>query len=130
MKLDHPHLTLARTLWSAAADGDAEALGLLFDEDVCWRTIGLNPLSGEYRGPEEVLDFLAQVGEASDEFSSQLGSVYVNDEGAVVLYHVSARRGSKTLEMDYLLHLRVRNSLIVEALTVPVDQRTNDQFWS
>jgi ketosteroid isomerase-like protein len=105
MKLDHPHLTLARTLWSAAADGDAEALGLLFDEDVCWRTIGLNPLSGEYRGPEEVLDFLAQVGEASDEFSSQLGSVYVNDEG-------------------------VRNSLIVEALTVPVDQRTNDQFWS
>jgi len=130
MKPDHPHFTLARTLWSAIADGDAETLGLLFAEDVTWRGVGLNPLAGTYHGPDEVLDYLASVGELTDEFSSRLKSIYVNDEGAVVIYHVSAIRDGRSLEMDHLTRLDVRNGVVVEALTVPVDQRVNDEFWS
>ena len=127
---DHPHLTLARALWAATADGDAEALRLLFHADVQWRAVGLNPLSGLYHGPEEVLHYLAKVGESSDQFTSRFESVYVNDEGAVIVYHVSARRGVKTLEMDYLLRLEVRNGRITQATMIPLDQRENDEFWS
>ena len=130
MKPDHPHFTLARTLWSAVAEGDAEALGLLFAEGVTWNALGLNPLAGTYHGPDEVLDYLARVGETADEFSSRLESIYINDEGAVVIYHVSATRGGRSLEMDYLTRLRVRNGVVVEAWVVAVDQRENDEFWS
>jgi ketosteroid isomerase-like protein len=130
VKPDHPYLTLARTLWSAIADGDAEALGLLLAEDVAWRAVGLNPLAAVYRGPDQVLDYLARVGEMTDEFSSRLESIYINDEGAVVVHHVSARRGVRSLEMDFLTRLGVRNGVVVEALVVPVDQRANDEFWS
>jgi ketosteroid isomerase-like protein len=130
MKPDHPHFTLARTVWSAIADGDAETLGLLFAEDVTWRAIGLNPLAGTYHGPDEVLDYLARVGESTDEFSSRLESIYINDEGAVVIYHVSATRQGRSLETDYLTRLDVSNGVVVEALMVPVDQRENDEFWS
>jgi len=130
VKPDHPHFTLARTLWSAIADGDAEALGLLLAEDVTWCAVGLNPLSGVYQGPDEVLDYLARVGEMTDEFSSRLESIYINDEGAVVIHHVSARRGGRSLEMDFLTRLSVRNAVVVEALMLPIDQRENDEFWS
>jgi len=130
VKPDHPHFTLARTLWSAIADGDAEALGLLLAEDVTWRDVGLNPLSGMYHGPDEVLDYLASVGEVADEFSSRLESIYINDEGAVVTHHVSASRGERSLEMDFLTRLTVRNAVVVDVLMVPVDQRKNDEFWS
>ena len=130
MKHDHPHFTLARTLWSAVADGDAEALGLLLAEDVIWRAIGRNPLAGVYHGPDEVLDYLARIGEATEDFSSSLDSIYVSDEGAVLIYHVSATRLGKSLETDFITRLTVSDAVVVEALQVPVDQRENDEFWS
>jgi ketosteroid isomerase-like protein len=130
MKHDHPHFTLARTLWSAVADGDAEALGLLLGEDVIWRAIGRNPLAGIYHGPDEVLDYLARIGEAADEFSSSLENIYASDEGAVLVYHVSATRRGKSLETEFITRLTVRNAVVVEALQVPVEQRENDEFWS
>ena len=130
MKHDHPHFTLARTLWSAIADGDAEALGLLLAADVTWRAVGDNSLSGIYHGPDEVLDYLARIGEETDEFSSRLESIYTNHQGAVVINHVSATRGGRSLETDFVTRLTVRDGEVVEALMVPVDQRENDEFWS
>ena len=130
MKQDHPHFTLARTLWSAVADGDAEALGLLLAEDVIWRAIGRNPLAGIYHGPDEVLDYLARIGEAADDFSSSLENIYVNDEGAVLFYSVSASRMGKSLETDFITRLTVRHAVVVETLQGPVEQRENDEFWS
>ena len=130
MKHDHPHVTLARTLWSAVADGDAEALGLLLAEDVVWHAIGRNPLAGVYHGPDEVLDYLARIGEATNDFSSSLENIYVNDEGAVLIYRVSATRPGKTLESDFITRLTVRRGVVVETLQLPVDQRENDEFWS
>jgi ketosteroid isomerase-like protein len=130
MKPDHPHFTLARTLWSAIADGDAESLGLLLAEDVTWRAVGENSLSGTYHGPDEVLDYLARIGEVADEFSSRLENIYTGDEGAVVFYHVSATRGGRSLETDFITRLTVKDGVVVEALMVPIDQRANDEFWS
>ena len=130
MKRDHPHLTLARTLWSAVADGDAEALGLLLAENVVWRAIGRNPLAGIYHGPDEVLDYLARIGEATDDFSSSLENIYTSDEGAVLVYHVSATRQGRSLETDFITRLTVRHAVVVETLQVPVDQLENDEFWS
>jgi ketosteroid isomerase-like protein len=130
MKRDHPHLTLARTIWSAVADGDAEALGLLLAEDVRWNATGNNRLSGVLQGPAEVVDYLARIGEDVDEFASKLEGIYINDEGAVVVYHVSARRGEQSLETLFVTRLTVRDGVVVDALQVPVDQRANDEFWS
>ena len=129
IRVAHPHITLTKAFWEAIADADAESLRLLLSVDVVWRAAGLNPLSGEYRGVDEVLGYLADVGERVDALSSTLSDIYVNDEGAVVDYHVTARRGSYQLEMDYLLRLRMDGGRVKDALLVPVDQRQNDDFW-
>jgi ketosteroid isomerase-like protein len=129
IRLAHPHITLTKAFWEAVAAADADALRLLLAEDIVWRAAGLNPLSGDYRGVDEVLGYFADIGERVDALASALTSVYVNDEGAVVEYHVSARRGSHHLEMDYLLRLRMDGGRVKDAVLVAVDQRQNDDFW-
>ena len=127
---DHPNLDLARELWAAAADGNAEAMRGLLAEDVVWQTVGRNPLSGVRKGPDEVLDYLAMVGEAADELLSDIEEIFVNDEGAVVMYQVKAQREGKNLEMEFLLLLRIEVGQVTRALMVPVDQYVNDKFWN
>jgi ketosteroid isomerase-like protein len=129
-KKDHPNLDLARELWAAAADGNADAMRGLLAEDVVWQSVGTNPLSGVRNGPDEVLDYLALVGESADELLSDIEEIFVNDEGAVVMYQVKARREAKSLEMEYFLLLRIEVGLVTRALMVPVDQYDNDRFWS
>jgi len=129
MLVDHPHVALARTLWTAVADSDAETIRLLLAEDVVWRSVGHHPRAGEYRGHAGVLDYLASAGESVDRLQSSLVSVYLGEDGAIIWYHVDARRGRKTLAMDFALRLQIRDSRITEALVLPVDQRKNDAFW-
>jgi ketosteroid isomerase-like protein len=126
---NHPNTLLARELWSATAEGDADALGRLFAKDIVWRTTGDNPLAGEIHGPEAVLSYLATVGEVADDFCSTLDSIYVNDDGVVIYFHISATRGEKKLEVDYLLLFRLEDGQAVSALMTPVDQQANDAFW-
>jgi ketosteroid isomerase-like protein len=126
---NHPNAILARELWSATAEGDADALRRLFAKDISWQTFGDNPLAGAIHGPEAVLSYLATVGEEADDLCSTLNSLFVNDEGAVIYFHISATRGDKKLEVDYLLLFRLQDGQAVSALMVPVDQKVNDAFW-
>lgn len=129
MAKEHPNAEVAQRLWLAVAEGNREIVESLLDENVVWKGIGRNPMSGEYRGREGVLDYLAGIGEATDEFRSSLDGVYAGDDGAVMVYHVEARRGKKTLAMDYFHLLRIENGVIVGGTVVPVDQHENDEFW-
>lgn len=126
---EHPNLLVAQGLWSSAAEGDAEKLRGFLANDVIWTSVGHNPLSGERRGPEEVLDYLALVGETADDFVSRLDDIFVSSEGAVVTYRVEARRGERRLEMEFLLILRIHAGKVANALMVAADQYANDEFW-
>jgi len=129
-KKDHPNLAVAQALWTAVAEGNADAMRGVLAEDVVWITSGRNPLAGVRHGPDEVFDYLAQVGETSEDLLSELDGIYVADDAAIVAYHLTARREDKRLEMDYFLMLNVEDGKITKALMVPVDQYTNDEFWS
>ena len=127
---NHPNAGLARELWSATAEGDADALRRLFAEDIVWTTYGTNPLAGEIHGPEAILSYLATVGEEADDLCSTFKSLYVNDDGAVIFFHISAARGERKLEVDVLLICRFEEGRVLSALMIPADQEGNDAFWS
>ena len=130
MSEEHPNRLLAKSLWSAIAEGDAEAVRQMLAPDVVWRVPGHNPLAGEYRGPDGVLDYLVKVGERADEFSTTLVRTFVSDEGAVVIHHAVGARGAKRLELDVMIMLLVRDGRIHLIQSVPTDQAANDRFWS
>jgi len=127
---DQSTLAIARGLWAATAEGDADAVARCLAEDIVWDVPGRNPISGRYQGPAQVLDYLAQIGEAADELVSTLKRVYVEGAGAVVLYHVRASRGVKRLDMNYLLQIETEKGRITLARTFPQDQDANDEFWN
>jgi len=126
---EHPSVALARQLWNATAEGDPGRLRHLLEDHVVWRVFGGTPQAGEFIGPDQVIDHLAQLGEATDELRSTLHTIFYNDEGAVLFYGTEARRGSRRLTMDYLLMLRFRAGRVAAAFSVPTDQREHDNFW-
>ena len=130
MSGDHPNLTLARRLWGATAKADAETMRDLLAENVVWHASGENPLSGDYHGPEGVMRYLTLVAEIADEVRSDLESIFYNDDGAVLAYKVQANRGPRELSVDILLVLQITDGRVDHALSVPIDQASNDEFWT
>jgi ketosteroid isomerase-like protein len=127
---EHPNLALVHRLWDAGARGDADAIAALYAPDVVIVAHGApSVFSGEFKGSDELLDYLAGIGESVDDLRSDLLDVYTNDRGAVVRYRIAAARGPKRLDMQFLYLLEIANGRIVEATIVPSDQRVNDEFW-
>jgi ketosteroid isomerase-like protein len=127
---DHPNSEFATALWDAVAQGDSEAVRALLADEVVWHAGGRHALSGEFSGPDAVLDYLARVGERADELSTELTDIFVNDSGAVVIYRLSARRELKRLETELFLELEIREGKLVRARSVSVDQVASNEFWS
>lgn len=130
MRRDDENAALARRLWLAVADGDPETLGKFLAPRVVWRAYGENPLSGEYLGAEGVIEYLASIGERVDGVRLSLNGIFSNDDGAIIDLHVSARRGERRLDVDFLLTLRIDGAEVTEVRSIAVDQRLNDAFWS
>jgi len=128
--MDHPHAKLARTAWEAAAHGDRETLAKLCSPDMVWHASGRGPRSGEYRGMDAVLEYLAAIGEAAERFDSHFEDVLVGDSLVAVLFHVTGRRGDRVLDTDFILLFRVEGGLLDEVWAVPRDQYAVDAFWA
>lgn len=122
------NLAIARRLWRGASDGDPHAM-LDFDPKIVWRTYGTGPNAGLYHGMEAVLGYLASVAERSDQLRSELIDVLASENGAIIHYRTVFERGSKTLDTQYFLWLRIEDGVVVEAAAVPFDQAAADAFW-
>ena len=131
MRDEHPNLSLMRRLWEASARGDAEALSVGYAPDAVLRAYGgpVSPRTGEYKGIDEILDYLASAGETVDDLSSEMLEMYTSDGGVVVRYRTLATRGDQHLDMQYLYIAAIEAGRIVRATLVPMDQRRNDEFW-
>jgi ketosteroid isomerase-like protein len=125
----HPHLVLARRLWSAIAEADVQILREVLAPKTVWRMYGRSPFAGIYEGPEEVIGFMARVGELSDELEASLVDIFVSERGAVMRYRISARRGPRRLEIEHLLLIEIEQGQVEEAVFAPLDQERYDRFW-
>src|SRR5512145_1577983 len=103
---EHPNAVLARRAWQAVSRADREALAKLVDADVIWHATTRHPWFGKHIGLEGAFDYLAQIGDTVEAFDATLVDVLASDERALILFHVSARRGARRLETDYLLIAR------------------------
>jgi ketosteroid isomerase-like protein len=127
---EHPHAKLARTAWEAAARADTATLARVCAPNLVWHASGRGPRSGDYRGMDAVLDYLATIGEAADRFDSSLEHILVGEERVAVLFRVQGQRGSQVLDTGFILIFRIAQDRIVEIWAVPRDQYAVDAFWS
>lgn len=120
---------IAIDAWEAAARGDRETLQRLCADDLVWHASGRGQWSGSKQGLDAVLEYLAAIGEASDEFWSDLQDVLVSDRRAAVLFRVTGERGDKRLETDFILMFEIEGDLIRKISSIPRDQLAVDEFW-
>jgi ketosteroid isomerase-like protein len=126
---EHPNTVVAQRLWDAIANADAPALRELMAEKTMWRMPGDSLVAGSYVGADAVLDFMARVGELTDDLISDLIDIFVSDRGAVLRYVIHATRGAQRLDTEHLLAIRVVGGRITEAVFAPVDQIRYDRFF-
>jgi ketosteroid isomerase-like protein len=127
---EHPHASLARTAWQAAAAGDSETLLRVCSKDLVWHASGRGPRSGTHRGLETVFAYLAAIGDAAERFDSELERILVGDDHVAVLFHVVGKRRGRSLDTGFILIFRVEDERIAEVWAVPRDQYAVDEFWS
>ena len=127
----HPNEEIVRSGFDAFAKGDVDTLRQLFDQDAVWHVPGRSPLSGDHRGLDAILGFLARTMELTGgTFRADVHDVVANDEHAVALYVTRGEREGRTLESRDVLVSHIRNGKLAEAWLLSADLYAVDEFFS
>ena len=129
--MDKKNTDIAREYFQAIQKGDMATLGKLVDEKIVWRQPGSNQFSGERKGRSAVFEMLgAMMQFTAGTFAiDKVHSIMQNGEMVAASIHFSARRDGKSLSMDGVDVLRIKDGTIVEAWLFSNDQAAEDAFW-
>jgi ketosteroid isomerase-like protein len=126
----HPNAELVERLFGGFRR-DPVSVARAFALDAVWRVTGANPMTGEYRGRDEILRFLRQTGVLTNgTYRADLRYVVADGDRAVAVYRASGERGGRTLDIDQALFCVIRDGLLVEITAVPFDATAFDAFWA
>jgi uncharacterized protein len=126
----HPSAELVERLFGGFGR-DAVAVARTFAADAVWQVTGANPMTGEYRGRDEILRFLRQTAVLTNgTYRAELRYVVADDERAVAVYRASGEREGRTLDIDQALFCVIRDGLLAEITAVPFDATAFDAFWA
>src|SRR6478609_5038447 len=91
--MSNAHADLIRGGYDAFGRGDVPAVLGMLDPGISWHVPGRSPLSGDYKGHEEVVAFFGRTMELSAQtFRIDIDAVLAENERVVVLCTVSADR--------------------------------------
>lgn len=121
---------LARQAWKAVSEGDAAALHHLWTEDVVWQAIGNHPWAGRFEGVEEVLEHIAQIGDSVERFDARLDEIFASDTRIVYFYHLTAGRGARVVDVDYIMAALHREGRMSHIWLAALDPELLESLWN
>jgi hypothetical protein len=128
----HPNEELVRQGYKAFGEGDMDTLRSLFAPDAVHSATGNNPLSGEYKGVDDILAYYGKLFELSGgTFAAELKSARAEGDDTVVATHRdTAQRGDKTLDQDETLTFTISGGKFTRLEENHSDPAAYDAFWS
>jgi ketosteroid isomerase-like protein len=127
---EHPNIELARRGYEAFAKGDLAALTELLADDVVWHVQG-GPLSGDYRGRDQVFGFFGRIAEETGgTFRLGVHDILANDEHTVALATMTATRGGKSIEVPVVNVTHNRDGQVTEFWSAVTDPEAAVDFWA
>lgn len=128
---EHPNVEILREGYALFNKGDMQAAMESWADDIVWHAGGHSPLSGDYRGKQEVAGFFAKMQEMGvTSMNLEVHDILANDEHAVVMIDSHTQRGDRTYEGKAVHVWHIREGKATEFWGVALDQAAADAFWS
>jgi uncharacterized protein len=122
---------LVRRIFDAFARREGLPLRRVFAPDAVWTVPGAGVMAGVYRGPEQILRFLARLPKETDgTYGSRLIDVLASEDRAAALYRASGERRGRRLDLDQVLLFRIEDGLVRDVLALPADPAAFEAFWA
>ena len=123
--------TIIRKAYNDFAQGDIPAVLAVFDALITWHVPGHSPLSGDYKGPNEVVGFFQRTMELSGgAFGIEVHQILAEDEVVVALVTVKAERNGQAATFPEVHVWRLAKAKVTEFREFQGDEQTEDRFWS
>jgi uncharacterized protein len=125
------NLDLVRRGYAAFSAGDADTLTSIFSPDIVHSVPGTSSISGDHKGPQEVLAMYGQLAERSDgTVQVDLEDVLSDGDNRVISVHkATATRNGETLTEREALLFTIDGGKITEIVDFFGDIERNDAFW-
>ena len=129
---EHPNVEYARRGYAAFGIGDLATLSELIADDAVWHAQGVGPLSGDYRGRDQVFGFFGRLAEETGgTFRLDVHDILANDEHTVVLATLTASRNGKSIEVPVVnVSHNDGDGKITEFWTSTTDPQAGLDFWA
>ena len=128
---DHPNLDILRRGYAAYGAGDLDAISELLHDDVVWHVAGHSPISGDYKGKEQVFGFFGKIQALSDGTSKvEVHDLLADDEHGVGIVKESATRNGRSHDGQATHVFHLRDGKVTEFWDAQVDQYSVDEFWA
>jgi ketosteroid isomerase-like protein len=120
-----------RKLHSAFTSGDMDAAMATFSDDAVWHAAGSSPVSGDFRGRDNIKAMMEKTVELSGgTFNPELHDIAASDEHVVFIGRQKGQRSGRTLDQETTVVFHVKDGKITEAWESSFDQKANDEFWA
>ena len=129
---EHPGVARARESVELYMRGDFDRLREFYADDVIWHAAGKNPLSGDYRGREELFKYFEQVRSMTEgSLKLEPTSILASDQHTAMFTRVTGEREGKRLDVMLAQAFRVDSEgRYVEYWSMADDQAAVDAFWA
>ena len=129
---EHEGVARARESVELYTNGEFDRLRDFYAEDVVWHAGGRNPLSGDYRGRDQLFDYFERVrGLTGGSLKIEPTSVLASDKHTAMFSRVTGEREGQTLDVMLAQVFRVdADGRFVEYWALADDQDAVDAFWS
>ena len=113
------------------AKGNIPAVLEAFDASITWHVPGHSPLSGDYKGHDEVVGFFKHTMElCGGIFEIEVHKVFGEEDIVVALVTVRVERNGRAAAFPEVHVWRVANEKATEFREFQGDEQTEDRFWS
>ena len=122
---------LIRRGYEAFSRADLTTVFEMLGQDITWHVPGSSPLSGDYKGHDQVGAFFAATMELSGgTFTIDVQDILARQDRVVVLCTVAAERHGQSWSSPEVHVWRVAGAKAVDFREFQGDQQNEDKFWS
>ncbi len=127
---EHPNAALMRRFFAAFGAVDRDGLAECMIPDLVWHFPGHSPLSGDWRGVDGLLNGIRAIAMTLGRGANGFELLHVlADDGVAVTVHRDYYTGEdNTLDLRYVLYVRIEDGRMAEVWEVPFDQAENDRY--